>query len=452
VDILRPIVRYITDPLYSRRDGYAYGAHGRELDRTQWLTPPEISEIQNRRLVDLIQFAYSENDVYRKRMNDAGVVPSDIKSKQDLQVLPVLQKSDIRAAGVSLFSKNYDATNTLFTRTGGSTGVPLRVYIDKEAMNWKYAATWRHNQWAGWSQGTKVAAVWGDTDKKRSLREELRFWLQHRMIFLDTLNFTEDKLKKFHSDIRRYKPIVMMGHAHSVYQFAKFCAENSLETPTIGSVVTTAMTLSELERAVIEEALDAKVFNRYGCEELSIIASEAPEHVGLHVFSEGLILEYLPTEIDGEFELLVTDLFNKAMPMIRYAIEDIVRPASGDCPTGRGLERLEKVSGRSADFLYRRDGTPVFGISLLDTYVIHIPGVKQAQIVQNDFDEFEINVVPSDEFSSRTQQALQEIIFVHFGAQSRVLVNKVNELEKTERGKYRFSVCHIDAAEREVRR
>jgi len=376
-------------------------------------------------------------------MNSLGLVPSDIRDATDLQALPLLTKDDIRAAGLELFSDGFGPSNSMHTRTGGSTGVPLHVFVDHEAMNWKYAATQRHNAWAGWRPGDKVAAVWGDTDKGFHWKSWLRFQFQHRTIYLDTLKFSADRLRAFHQRILAFKPTVLMGHAHSVYKFAHFCQEHDLRVAGLSGIITTAMTLSELERRCIEEAFDARVFNRYGCEELSIIASESEAHSGLHAFSEGLILEYLPTEVPGEYELVITDLFNRAMPMIRYAIGDIVQKAEGPCPSGRGLERLQRVSGRTADFLYRPDGTPVFGISLLDTYIIHIPGIHQAQMIQNDPHLIEVLVVPTGDYGPGTEQAIREVITKEFGADVRSAVRTVEKLEQTERGKYRFSVCNI---------
>jgi phenylacetate-CoA ligase len=211
----------------------------------------------------------------------------------------------------------------------------------------------------------------------------------------------------------------------------------------LSGIVTTAMTLSERERSIIEQAFGAKVFNRYGCEELSIIASESEAESGLHVFSEGLVLEYLPTEVEGEYELVITDLFNRAMPMIRYAIGDVARPARGPCPSGRGLERLERVSGRTADFLYRPDGTPVFGISLLDTFIIHIPGVRQAQIVQEALNHLTVNLVPDKSFDADTETKLRSVLADQFGTSVSVEIITMDQLPQTERGKYRFSICKI---------
>lgn len=443
MDLLKPIVRYVTDPLYLRRDGYVFRRHSRELEASQWFSAEALAALQARRLNEMLEHCYRHNAFHRARMDAAGVVPSDIRGPADLAQLPLLTKDDIRNAGPQLFSTGYSADNTLHTRTGGSTGVPLHVYVDTEAMNWKYAATRRHNAWAGWRPGDKVAAVWGDTDKGLHWKTWLRSRLQDRAIYLDTLKFSTERLRQFHARMRDFRPTVLMGHAHSVYQFALYCQEHGLRLPPLNGVITTAMTLSELERRCIEEATGARVFNRYGCEELSIIASESEAHSGLHVFSEGLVIEYLPTEVDGEYELVITDLLNQAMPMIRYAIGDVARKAGGACPSGRGLERLARVSGRTADFLYRPDGTPVFGISLLDTYIIHIPGIHQAQMVQNDPYRIEVRVVPTAEFGPQTEQAIQKVVAGEFGADVQAVVSRVARLEQTERGKYRFSVCNI---------
>ena len=443
MDLLKPMVRFVTDPLYLRRDGYCFRRHSRELDASQWFSAETLAALQARRLGELLDFCYRHNAFHRARMDAAGIIPSDIRGPADLARLPLLTKDDIRTAGHQLFSIGYSADNTLHTRTGGSTGVPLHVYVDTEAMNWKYAATRRHNAWAGWCPGDKVAAVWGDTDKGFHWKTWLRSRLQDRAIYLDTLKFSTDRLRKFYAQIISFRPAVLMGHAHSVYQFALYCQEHGLRLPPLNGIITTAMTLSELERRCIEEATGARVFNRYGCEELSIIASESAARSGLHVFSEGLVIEYLPTEVDGEYELVITDLLNRAMPMIRYAIGDVARKTAGACPSGRGLERLARVSGRTADFLYRPDGTPVFGISLLDTYIIHIPGIHQAQMVQNEPYRIEVRVVPTAEFGLQTEQAIQQVVAGEFGADVQTIVSRVERLEQTERGKYRFSVCNI---------
>ena len=72
----------------------------------------------------------------------------------------------------------------------------------------------------------------------------------------------------------------------------------------------------------VEEAFDRPVTNRYGCEEVSLIACECEEHDGLHLNADGVYCEVMA---DGR--LLVTDLTNRAMPLIRYQVGDVVVPS-----------------------------------------------------------------------------------------------------------------------------
>jgi phenylacetate-coenzyme A ligase PaaK-like adenylate-forming protein len=130
------------------------------------------------------------------------------------------------------------------------------------------------------------------------------------------------------------------------------------------------------------------------------------------------------------------------MPMIRYAIGDVAHKAAGG-QSRRGLERLQRVSGRTADFLYRPDGTPVFGISLLDTYIIHIRGIHQAQMIQNDVYRIDVLIVPTRDFDADTVRGVEEAIAKEFGRDVKAVVTTVEKLKLTERGKYRFSICNI---------
>src|SRR5207248_7261417 len=116
-------------------------------------------------------------------------------------------------------------------------------------------------------------------------------------------------------------------------------------------------------------------------------ASECSEHSGLHVMSEGLYLEIetpngpaAPGEMGA---VLVTDLLNGAMPLIRYRIGDMAAWADGPCPCGRGLPRLGRVAGRVTDFLVGCDGRLVSGVFLATYVVAQRPSLGQVQIHQD---------------------------------------------------------------------
>ena len=204
------------------------------------------------------------------------------------------------------------------------------------------------------------------------------------------------------------------------------------------------MVLHDVERQLIESVFGCRVYNRYGCEELSIIASESEENCGLHLFAEGVYLEPLGTDRRNPGEIVVTDLLNRAMPLIRYRIGDFGTDSRDSHSARRGLPILSSIEGRTADFLYRPDGSPVFGISILDTFVIHIDGIKQMQIIQNDLRKLEIKIVKSSTFSSATMDAIRKTIEKQFGSEMDLELQYVDRIPQTRRGKYRFAICNID--------
>jgi len=206
--------------------------------------------------------------------------------------------------------------------------------------------------------------------------------------------------------------------------------------------------LLEHERAVIEQAFGCRVGNRYGCEEVGLIAAECEHHRGLHVNAEHVIVELL--RADGSYaapgeeaEIVVTDLVNRGMPLIRYRIEDMGVASRVSCGCGRGLPLIEKVIGRVADFLLRRDGSFVAGVSLVEKTVTVFPGVEQLQIVQEALDVFVLNLVTGPGYGRAAEAGLRGVIHEQFGADVTVHIRDLRRIPQERNGKYRFAICKV---------
>ena len=179
------------------------------------------------------------------------------------------------------------------------------------------------------------------------------------------------------------------------------------------------------DRALLEEVFGCPVFNRYGCREVSVMASECPAHCGLHVMAEGLYLEIetpngpaAPGEMGA---ILVTDLLNGAMPLIRYRIGDLAAWAEGPCPCGRGLPRLRSVAGRVTDFLVGADGRLVSGVFLATYVVAQRPSLGQVQIRQDKAGAVTYRVRPGRDFDPIADgEYLREATRRHLGDGRRV--------------------------------
>lgn len=443
MDLLTYLSRYIFVPLYQRRHGVKAGPIRRSLMKSQYYSEDQIRSQQWRTLMEIIQFAYEQNRFYRKRFDSIGLTPADIKSPSDFQQVPILTKDDIRSNLQDMISDGFSTDRLHWRRTGGSTGVPLQLYWDDGANTFKSAIAYRHDSWAHYLPGDKRAFLWGNIATKPSFKEKLYNALYSRTVALDTLKMDTEQMLQFVEKVRRFRPGVLFGHGHSLYFFAQFLLDQGITDISFEGIVSTAETLLPEERKVIELVFGDIVFDRYGCEEVSLIASECEAHEGLHIAAEGIYVEVLDGSDDVPGRLIITDLTNRGMPFIRYEVGDLATARMGRCSCGRGLPRLGQVVGRTTDILYTPEGKQISGVSVLDTFTIHIPGFKQVQIVQEQLDEVTFNIVKADNYTEESLTILAEKVPKIFGPKMRHRINFVDSIPRTNRGKFQFTVCKI---------
>jgi phenylacetate-CoA ligase len=420
----------------------------KELEITQFLPEAEVLEIQWKRLAHLLQFAYASNAFYRRRFDGCGITPEHIKEPSHLRLVPVLTKEEIQRNTYDMISCGFEQASLLNFRTGGSTGKSLELFITEECSELRNACAYRHDRWSGWEIGEPVAALWGNPKLPRSLNERFKSWLLSPRIYLDTMAVTEQSVRRFAVEWDGLKPTLLFGHAHSIYMLAWYLDQLGIDTIHPKGIISTSMMLLDHERKFIERFFGISITDRYGCEEVSLIASECERHSGMHLNIEHLYVEFL-TE-DGRVceagepgQIVVTDLMNRAMPLIRYKVEDVGIPTSRRCVCGRGLPLMEKVVGRVADFLIKRDGTKIAGVSLIENTLTRIPGIQQMQIVQDSFDLLTLIVVGGSEFGLERQASLVDYFTNLFGLGTEVRLNLVEKIQPELSGKYRFSICNV---------
>jgi phenylacetate-CoA ligase len=125
-------------------------------------------------------------------------------------------------------------------------------------------------------------------------------------------------------------------------------------------------------------------------------------------------------------------------------VEDVGVPTDRKCSCGRGLPLMESVTGRVADFLVKRDGTRVAGVSLIENTLTRIPGIDQMQIIQETIDEITLNLVVGAGFEKEQEDALCEYFRCLFCKDTTVHINRKNSIEPERSGKYRFSICRVN--------
>ena len=431
--------RHVMHPLVAKKRRSRHLEYLRLLEQTQF-DPPEV--VRARQLVALkvqLRHAYDTVPYYRDAWQLAGAHPQEVKTLADLEAFPILTKAHIRAHERDLLSTAYDPAKLRLKRTSGSTGVPLNIRMDEPAMQWKTACTIRSDQWSGYRLGQRVAKVWGNPEyRHEGLKGRLRNFFYDRAVYLDTLNLTDERIATFVASLRRHRPGLIFGHAHSVYLLACAMKKAGVADVRPNGIISTAMLLHDWQRTTIEQVFGCPVTNRYGCEEVSLIASECELHQGLHVNADSVY-----TEIGPGGKLLVTDLTNRAMPLIRYQIGDVVVGSGRSCQCGRGMPMLERIEGREADYVVTPSGGLISGISLTENFALLIPGAAQVQIVQESVHHLRIRLVADDQFGDQSQRMIGKLVHDMFGPTVRYDVELVDAIPQEPSGKYRFCISKV---------
>ncbi len=449
-DLWSPIARCLVAPAWARWERSPYLKHYRVLQQTQFETPEAIRARQWNDINALVAHAYRTVPFYRERLDGAGIPPGKLRSFEDYAQIPCLTKADLREHGPRMISAMYAKAPLIAKQTSGSTGISVEVLVDEAAQQFKRAATLRSDEWSGWRLGQRVAMVWGNPEYlKRGWRGRLRNTLLERRRYLDTVKLNADDLEVFARSLRKTPPALIFGHAHSLYLLAEYLRENGGAGFRPRGIISSAMVLHPFQRRVIEEVLSCPVTNRYGCEEVSLIASECEEHRGLHINSDGVYVEILradgtPAEPGEAGAVVITDLRNRAMPILRYRVGDVAARAEGTCPCGRGLPMLERLEGREADYVVTARGELVSGISLTENFAMLVPGIAQLQIVQEQLEHFVLRIVKGPEFGAASETKIRELVAERFGTQTTFACDYVARIPQERSGKYRFCISKVE--------
>lgn len=440
--MLDTLNRHFVQPLIAAKRRSRHLRNYRHLSKTQFDSPETVRARQLAMLKAQLRHAFATVPFYRRTWAATGVHPDDVKTLDDFRHFPIVTKTDIRKHAAEMLSEAYRGAKLRTKTTSGSTGVPLVIKLDERGAQWKAGCVLRADEWSGWRLGQRVAKVWGNPEYRHfGLRGRITNHFVDRAIYLDTINLTEDRIREFVAAVRRHRPGLVFGHAHSLYMLACVLNKSGISDIRPNGCISTAMPLHDYQRKVIEQALGVPVTNRYGCEEVSLIACQCERHNGLHVAAESVYVEVKGAGPTGP--LLVTDLSNFAMPLIRYQIGDVATLSDTPCPCGRGLPVLEKVEGRDADYVVTPAGSLISGISLTENFAVLIKGAAQVQIIQETVTHLRVRMVRDPIWDVESERQIRDLVLKTFGPTMTYDLEFVDLIPQEPSGKYRFCVSKV---------
>lgn len=426
--------------------------HLEELRESQWLSPARMRELQETKLRRLVNHAYRHVPYYRERMREAGVSPDEIRTLEDLAKLPFLTKDDVRKhLYFDILSDNHEKAEVLKITTSGSTGEPFVCFVDREQLEFRWAATIRAMEWTGWRLGERQLRLWHQTlgmSKTQVAREFADAFLMRRR-FIPAYEMSDDTLREFIRRIQEWSPVLLDGYAESFNFLARYVEEHGKLGFTPKGIISSAQTLPEGSRRAIEEAFGCKVFDKYGSREFSGIAYECEAHQGHHVVGEGYIVEILkdgrPAKPGEIGEVVITDLNNYCLPFIRYRIGDLAEAMDDSklCDCGRGLPRIGNIEGRVQSIIIGSKGQYIPGTFFAHLFKDYDHAIRQFQIVQTERGAITLNVVKGSRYSDDALGEVVRTLHKFLGDDMRIDVAFQDNIQMVRTGKRLATVSKL---------
>lgn len=400
-------------------------------------SPDEFRDAWDRAIRDHLDWTARTIPFHRERV--APGVP--------LSAFPILTRADLQQHKDALRDPTRPESSLRSEASGGSTGEPVRLWRDEGSVAWAFATEVLVEGWWGTTPWCRRAVLWGDDRVKegQSLRQRVE-GKALGYLFLNAFAMTDERMAEFARRMERLRPDHVVGYATALDLFASFLWREARFSIRPKVVRSAAEALSADARSRIEAAFGCPVRDFYGSRESPSIAAECGAGA-LHVLAHGKAVEVVddagsPCPPHRPGRLLVTDLTNRAFGLVRYENGDVASWADEDrpCPCGCPYPRLERVWGRTSDFVTLPSGERVHG-----EWFTHLfygrDRVTRFQVRQRALDRVEVLTV-----GEATEADLSPVLAAmrgRLGPAVAVVWQRVDDIATTPSGKHRFTVSDV---------
>ncbi len=381
---------------------------------------PEIESLSRDRIRTL-QFARLQKTLvhcmnspfYRRRFEEAGLRPEDIRSLDDLSKIPFTTKQDLRDCYPFGIASVPLSQCVRLHSSSGTTGTPTVVLHTARDLD----------QWANavarclWMVGCRPEDVFQNTSGYGMFTGGLGFqYGAERLGMLTVPAAAGNTLRqlKFFTDFGTTVVHAIPSYAARIFEVMQEQGIDPRRDTKLRTLVIGAEPHSEDTRRRIENMLGVKAYNSFGMSEMCGpgVAFECPEQNGMHIWEDYYIVEIVDPKTlepvpDGEIgELVLTTINREGMPLLRYRTRDLTRILPGECPCGRHHRRIDRMKGRSDDMIILK-GVNIFPIQI-ETVLMQFKELASDYLItletreDNDYMvvEVELSNVDVDDYAS----------------------------------------------------
>jgi len=440
--------RHVIFPSLDLANGTHVSRVHRFLEKSQWLPIDRLLDLQSGKLRTTLDWAAANSGFYRSFWRDA---PEERRARSlypDLDGVPVITKEDLRRRSDEFPLPAYRG-RVLRVRTSGSTGEPMVYCRSVEQESWFWALRIRMWQWGGYVPGEPYLTL--NLNPREAWKKRVKDVL-FRCSY-HGFNANSHDVELVLEELTRKRVRHLIGYASSLYLLSEAMMRLGVGNPGVRSVLSTGDTLFPGYRRAIEKVFGVGVVDYYGAGgEGFHLASQCERRLGYHLHIENSVIEILrnrkpagPGEIG---EIVVTQLDNRAMPLIRYATQDVaVASAEGEtCPCGRALPRIQSVQGRVPDIVLAPNGSALV-VHFFTILFEHLSGIRQFQIIQSVPDRILAKIVTTGDYTKEATEAkIRDAVSRATDGSLAVLFEYVSDIPVSRSNKRRFVVSSLSTA------
>ena len=396
--------------------------------------PDKVKPFQTEKFQALAKWAVDNTSFYSRYKRS---------SEYRLTDFPIIDKSIIKEHHNDFCSALAVQKGCISTYTSGSTGTPLVIIQDKKKRKRVYAEMMYLWGLSGYEIGMRYMFLrrWNDTNKKSKLTAFAR-----NLLMTDVSALDNDSLEMIRQQLLRDKKIKMiLGYASTLNSLGDYLLKkgDKPEDFNVVTILATSEVLTEKTRNAFKKVFGCNVVSLYSNSENGMLAVECNENKEFHLNTASYIFEILKMDSDEPAEygelgrIVVTDLFNYAMPIIRYNTGDLaVRKKRPEC--GIPTEVVASIAGRRVDVVYDVNGKALSPHTITNAMWL-FDKLKQFQIIQKGQKEYLFRV--NDPDNAYSDGELIKTARDFFGAEADVIVERVDDIPVLASGKFMYLKC-----------
>ena len=417
-------------------NGFPIHNASQELKRIQEYEKKDVLAYQKKMREYIYKYHCKNNPVYFNFIGENKV--------NQWHDIPVMTKTDMQQPLINRFSKGYSIKNTYFHNTSGSTGTPFYFAKNKYCHALSWALIFNRFEWHGINNGKDLQARFYGIPKSylKGLKEKFKDLVSNRVRF-PVFDLSDDILGKFLMSFQKKPFIYVNGYTSSLVMMAKYCIVRGITIksvcPTLKKVFTTSEICDDLDKNKIEEGFGVEVVNEYGAAELDLIGFEDRDGDWLLNF-ETLFIEILddenhPVSPGIEGKVVVTSLYNKAMPFIRYELGDravLKKKLKGP------YQVLESVKGRTNDIAILPSGKKSPGLTfyyISKKLLEEGDFMKEFVIRQKKINHFHYEYVANREINEDEKMKIEEAMDLYLEKGLTISYERKEIIQRSESGK-----------------